>query len=111
MSIKIGTLLNGYCNGFFGRDSYGEKRVEATGADWVVVREENGEPNCAFFKSVGDRDYYINLWLEEDKEEAEDYKELNFEDQNEDVYEAISEQVAEELHLLKKILLEEDGEC
>jgi hypothetical protein len=67
MSIEIGTLLNGYCNGFFGRDSYGEKRVEGSGVDWVVVREENGEPNFASFESMGDRDYYINLWLEEEK--------------------------------------------
>ena len=69
MSIEIGTLLNGYCNGFFGGDSYGEKRVEGSGVDWVVVREENGEPNCAFFDSVGDRDYYIDLWMEEEKGE------------------------------------------
>jgi len=70
MSVEIGILLDGYCNGFFGSDSYGEKRIEGVGADWVVVREEDGEPNCAFFKSMGDRDYYISLWLEEENEPA-----------------------------------------
>jgi len=70
MSVEIGTLLYGYCNGFFG-ESDGEKRVEGSGVDWVVVREENGEPNCAFFNSVEDRDYYINLWSKE--EEEDDY--------------------------------------
>lgn len=66
MSVEIGTLLNGYCNGFFGRDSYGEKRVEGVGADWVVVREDDGKPNCAFFESTEDRNYYIDLWLNEE---------------------------------------------
>ena len=70
MSVEIGTLLNGYCNGFFGRDSYGEKRVEGVGADWIVVREEDGGPNFASFESVVDRDYYVDLWS---KEEEDDY--------------------------------------
>ena len=43
--IRVGDVLYGYCGGRFGRDSYGEKRVEAIGADWVVVREEDGSPN------------------------------------------------------------------
>lgn len=37
--LRVGDLLEGYCDGWFGRDSYGDKRVEAVGADWVVVRE------------------------------------------------------------------------
>jgi len=47
--INVGTVLYGFCNGFFGRDSYGKKRIEAIGADWVVVREEGGQPNFASF--------------------------------------------------------------
>ncbi len=39
--IRVGTLLYGYCGGWFGRDSYETKRVEALGADWVVAREVN----------------------------------------------------------------------
>jgi hypothetical protein len=31
-----------YCGGWFGRDSYSPKRVEAMGADWVVARTEDG---------------------------------------------------------------------
>lgn len=37
--LAIGTKLYGFCGGIFGRDSYGDKRVEAVGVDWVVVRE------------------------------------------------------------------------
>ncbi len=40
--IRIGTVLRGYCGGYFGRDSYEDKRVEAIGADWVVARDDNG---------------------------------------------------------------------
>lgn len=39
--IRVGTILYGYCGGYFGRDSYNDKRVEAVGADWVVAREED----------------------------------------------------------------------
>lgn len=42
--LRPGQVLYGYCGGHFGRDSYDDKRVEAIGADWVVVREENGQP-------------------------------------------------------------------
>jgi hypothetical protein len=38
--LQIGELLYGFCGGYFGRDSYGTKRVEAVGIDWVVAREE-----------------------------------------------------------------------
>ncbi|MEV0247932.1 hypothetical protein AB0H76_15170 [Nocardia sp. NPDC050712] len=40
--IQVGTLLKGFCHGAFGRDSYADKRVEAIGADWVVVRDDGG---------------------------------------------------------------------
>lgn len=36
--LRVGDKLYGYCGGEFGRDSYGTKRVEAIGADWVVAR-------------------------------------------------------------------------
>lgn len=38
--LRVGDMLYGFCNGSFGRDSYGDKRVEAIGSDWVVVRED-----------------------------------------------------------------------
>ena len=37
--MYIGTILYGFCEGYFGRDSYSNKRIEAIGADWIVVRE------------------------------------------------------------------------
>lgn len=47
MSLQIGQMLYGYCGGYFGRDSYDNKRIEAIGIDWVVAREGNGMPNFA----------------------------------------------------------------
>ena len=43
--LRIGDTLYGFCGGCFGRDSYDDKRVEAIGSDWVVVREINGAPD------------------------------------------------------------------
>jgi len=54
--LRVGDLLTGYCAGAFGRDSYGDKRVEAVGADWVVVRED-GDPNLY----TGPPDYLVQF--------------------------------------------------
>lgn len=40
--IRVGAILFGYCGGYFGRDAYEDKRVEAVGADWVVARGDSG---------------------------------------------------------------------
>lgn len=40
--LRIGDVLYGFCAGYFGRDSYDDKRVEAIGSDWVVVRNDSG---------------------------------------------------------------------
>lgn len=42
--LMVGQVLRGFCAGYFGRDSYGDKRVEAVGIDWVVVRTKSGSP-------------------------------------------------------------------
>jgi len=47
MTLRVGTLLYGYCGSYFGRDSYRDKRIEAIGADWVVARDDLG--NVEFF--------------------------------------------------------------
>jgi hypothetical protein len=38
--LRVGDILFGFCGGEFGRDSYNDKRVEAIGSDWVIVRSE-----------------------------------------------------------------------
>ena len=41
--LRVGDALYGFCGGYFGRDSYDQKRVEAIGSDWVVAREGGGK--------------------------------------------------------------------
>lgn len=38
-NIKVGDVIHGFHKGLFGRDSYGCRRVEAVGADWVLTRK------------------------------------------------------------------------
>ncbi len=63
MMPKVGVMLYGSCNGFFGRNSYGPNRIEALGIDWVVVRDvDNGKVSCATFDSEKKMTRYLILW-------------------------------------------------
>lgn len=44
----LGVHLYGFCNGFFGRDSYGTKTIINIGKDWIVALED-GYPVVAIF--------------------------------------------------------------
>ena len=69
LCLQIGDQLYGYCGGKFGRDTYREKRVEAIGVDWVVVRESwgvnmfEGDPDSLvkYTAKPPDRDDYMPL--------------------------------------------------
>lgn len=67
-NLMVGTALYGFCGGYFGRDSYGAKRVEALGADWVVVRLDNGSTDFASGEEILEqlREYQV-------KPKEEDY--------------------------------------
>ncbi len=58
----LNKTLCGFCNGFFGRDSYGDKLIEAIGIDWIVVRNEKGEPEFAKFPSTITMLNYLEDW-------------------------------------------------
>lgn len=64
--LAVGAVFNGYCNGFFG-DSYGPKRVEAFGHDWIVARDERGVPQFCHFEEhwLQEKDKLIADWLTE----------------------------------------------
>lgn len=57
--ICAGMELYGFCGGHFGRDHYGDKRVEGFGTDWIVAREDDGGPNFASFKDMEARDKFV----------------------------------------------------
>jgi len=41
--IKVGDPVIGFCFGWFGRDSYDDRVVEAVGPDWIVTRNVRGK--------------------------------------------------------------------
>ncbi len=66
--IPIGTILRGFCNGYFGRASYSDKRVEAVGADWIVARDDDGRALFADLSgaSATERERLIQNWIDGD---------------------------------------------
>lgn len=60
MKPEIGMILYGYCGGYFG-NSFDDKRVEAFGVDWIVVREVNDDafPLFAHFSTNAERDEVV----------------------------------------------------
>jgi len=64
-----GLKLYGYCDGYFGRDSYGEKRIEGYGSDWIVAREKYSEiPLMADFQSYNEMCKYLDDWSKPEEE-------------------------------------------
>ena len=68
MAIMVGQELKGFCDGWFGRDAYGNKRVEAVGADWVVARNEDGQPVFASGKEVH---FYLEQYAKRQEDEED----------------------------------------
>ena len=60
----VGQLIYGFCAGFFGRDSYNTKRIEAVGVDWIVARElkENAKPEFAQFDNRDQMEREVAEW-------------------------------------------------
>lgn len=62
--LEKGAILNGYCNGYFGRD-YGPKTVEGFGETWIVARCEQGDLRLAEFESYEDMLALVKEWTGE----------------------------------------------
>jgi len=77
MGLRIGMVLHGFCNGYFGRDSYNDKRIEAFGVDWIVAREDGGNVVFAIFNSVDsvdsvkEIDELVKEWRQEEDEDSD----------------------------------------
>lgn len=61
----VGIRIFGYCNGFFGRDSYDDKTIIASGSDWIVAQTDSGENEFATFEDGEEMERYIAYWSEE----------------------------------------------
>ena len=70
--MYIGTVLYGYCDGYFGRDDSGDKRIEAIGADWIVVRYINdlneGCTGFCSFKDTAEMEENVKRWGRPERE-------------------------------------------
>jgi hypothetical protein len=64
--IRVGDKLYGFCGGYFGRDSYADKVVEAVGADWIVARDENDVVVFASFDTRGILDQQLDPYRTEE---------------------------------------------
>jgi hypothetical protein len=63
----VGIKIYGFCNGYFGRDSYDDKLIIASGEDWIVAKNESGVNEFASFESVDEMQTLIEKWsVEED---------------------------------------------
>lgn len=65
----IGKKIYGFCDGYFGRDSFEDKTIEAIGFDWIVARECNGGyVHLAHFSSSEEMFNCLIQWVNEDIE-------------------------------------------
>lgn len=75
LELSPGTKLYGFCNGYFGRDSYAEKTVIASGTwgsvNWVVVTTREFRQNVLLM-ATGFDEGDIERW-KIDAEEGEDW--------------------------------------
>lgn len=61
----VGIKIYGFCNGYFGRDSYDDKIIIASGEDWIVAKSEYGRNEFASFDDVKEMNEYIEEWSTE----------------------------------------------
>lgn len=83
MSDYTGTIITGFCNGFFGRDSYEDKLILASGfingRRWVTVKTSGYPTSSYYVTSAYDiPEETFQEWLQgepEDNSEEEAYEE------------------------------------
>lgn len=63
----LGVVLYGFCNGYFGRDSYDDKLIVGIGSDWVVVSYDDGSKGFASFDTYEEMFDCISKWRIEEE--------------------------------------------
>jgi hypothetical protein len=67
-SLRVGSAIHGFANGYFGRDSYTCRVIEAEGSDWFVTRNTSGvaefitKADAAGIRDPEDRAYCEGEW-------------------------------------------------
>ena len=62
----VGVTLYGFCNGYFGRDSFRDKVVVSSGSNWIVANEEYGDLCFAEFATFKDMEKLVKEWSSEE---------------------------------------------
>lgn len=67
----IGKTLFGFCNGYFGRDSYSNKKIVYAGNNYIVAENDYGKPVVAYFEdeSIEEIICLIETWMFNDGNE------------------------------------------
>lgn len=68
MQPRIGQKIYSVCEGYFGRNNWQEKRIEAFGEDWIIVRDSHGQPDAAFFHSREEMEECLERWPKDDED-------------------------------------------
>lgn len=64
----VGIRIFGFCNGYFGRDSYSDKTIIATGQNWIVGINQEGKNEFASFDDTDNMEELIKQWSTEDQD-------------------------------------------
>jgi hypothetical protein len=65
--LFVGTEIFGFCNGFFGRDSYDDKIIIANGEDWIVTKDAKDIKEFATFENIDEMCQMINQWRQKEE--------------------------------------------
>lgn len=68
---NIGRIIYGYCEWFFGRDSYDDKMIIGEWYDWIVVQEQwdNWYKSFTTFKNTQSKQQHIDDWANRKSEQ------------------------------------------
>lgn len=58
----VGIQIYGFCNGYFGRDSYSDKIIIASGTNWIVGKSDDGSNEFASFDNEEEMENLIGKW-------------------------------------------------
>lgn len=62
----LGKRISGYCEGYFGRDSYDDKIIIMNGENWVIAQSNDGLPEVAYFDDMEE----MMDWFNKNKDET-----------------------------------------
>lgn len=72
----VGEKLYGFCDGYFGRDSYSDKEIIMNGFTWVVAISDNEIPEIAHF----DSNLELMNWFEVHSRKSQSYNDYEDEE-------------------------------